>query len=315
VDLRTLRLFAALAAVLLIAPAAIGDTVTLTNGDRISGNVLAEANGKLVIETPYAGKITVDMEIVADYDGIEDDYVTYAPGSALLGPVAALAAEKEEPKSPWDGKLELGAFFTDGNTDRRGGNLGLTVTHEGEKTKFTGKATATYAEENGERTTNEQFVSLREDYTHWKPWYVFALLSFERDEFEEIDLRAIFAPGAGRKLADSEDFKLNVELGPTVTYIDYKTEGEDSDTEFEGRLAFHAELAVFDSAKLTEDLEVFVNLDDVDQYRIVSETAFTQPLSEAWYFKLSVIDKYNSEPKGDAKRNDIEVRLSLVFDF
>jgi putative salt-induced outer membrane protein YdiY len=286
---RSLCLSIALTAVLLATPCAWADTLALTANDRPA-------------------------------DVTESEFISYAPQNPLIGLDTAIAAASEKGESLWKGKLELGAFFTDGNTDRLGGNFGLTVTRDDEDTKFTGKATATYAEENDERTTNEQFVSLREDFKLGE-WYAFAILSFERDEFERIDLRAIFAPGAGRTLADDPDFKLDVELGPTLTYTNYENDSgdgipdEDAEYAIEARIAFHAEIAVFDSAKIIQDLEIFPSLSDFGQYRFVSETAFVQPLSEAWYFKLSIIDKYNSDPVSGTEKNDLEVRVSLVFDF
>ena len=82
----------ALALALLIEPAS-ADTVIMRNGDRLTGEVLRQEGGELLIRTAYAGTIALDWGQVSD---IRLD----APATVLLDDervvtVAALTREKE----------------------------------------------------------------------------------------------------------------------------------------------------------------------------------------------------------------------------
>ncbi len=310
---------------LLAVSAASADTIILTNGDRISGEIVAMRDGKIIVNTGYAGEVPVDPAMLS---GIEREHGSVlTSGGAVDAELARLTGINEDPglmetavhaevdlrtSDLWKGKLELGALFTDGNTDRMGGNLALTVIRETPDDKFTGKATVTYAEEDDVKSADEQFLSLREDFK-FEPWYVFAVLSFERDPFEDIDLRAIFSPGAGRNIAKSETFTADIEIGPALTYNDYRS--RDSEYAAELRLGFKAEWKVFGTARITEDLQIYPSLSDTGEFRLVSETAFEQPLGGSWFMKISLIDRYNSDVADGIEENDLELRLSLVYDF
>jgi len=337
-------------ALLLAVTAASADTIILTNGDRISGEIVAIRDGKILVKTAYAGEVPVDHAMLSGIVSEKDITVWLDSGDRITGKASsgkgglvsvqtsggavdlevakitgineepggaksALQAEVDRLSSPtklWKGKLELGALFTDGNTERLGGNLSLRLTRETPGDKLTARAAVTYAEEDGEKTADEQFLSLRED-VKLDPWYVYALLSFERDEFEDIDLRGIFSPGAGRNIAKSDTFKADIEIGPSLTFNDYVS--RDSEWAAELRLGFTAEWKVFENATISQDLQLFPSLTDTGEFRLISETAFEQPLGGSWFMKLSLIDRYNTDVADGIEENDLELRLALVYDF
>jgi putative salt-induced outer membrane protein YdiY len=161
---------------------------------------------------------------------------------------------------------------------------------------------------------------MREDLK-FDPWYFFVLLSFERDEFEQINLRGILAPGAGVKIFDGPEFRMNAEAGPTLTFVDYDDDFFDdpdedtSDYFIEGRAALHAELNVLGDALLYEDLQYFPNFSEGGECRLVSETGFSKPLSESLVFKLAAINEYNSMLENPKKNHDLKVIAALIFKF
>ncbi|MHC4859621.1 MAG: DUF481 domain-containing protein [Planctomycetota bacterium] len=206
------------------------------------------------------------------------------------------------------------------------------------------KISGLYGEDEGLRSVNEQILTLRGE---WKvsPWYFFLQVSGERDEFEQIDYRVIIAPGAGYWFVNDNVTKLKAEVGPAYTYEDFKrprlplgvnlgdlsdddrrdalndlndARGEDwneKEGKLQVRVAVFASQRVFDNATITEEIEYLPELGDPDSFRLVSTTTFEQPLSEAWFFKLQVIDQYNTPVQEDIKRNDFKAIMSLVFKF
>ena len=335
---------------LLAVGAANADTITLKNGDRISGEIVALRDGKIIVKTAYAGEVPVDRAMLGGVTSESGVTVFLASGDRFTGEIVPLEGGRvnvmteggavgvsvaditglnEEPgggksdlqaevdrlSSPtelWKGKFAMGAFLTDGNTDRLGGSLGLTLTRETPGDKLTAKAGINYVEEDGTKVVDEQLLSLRED-VKFDPWYVYALLSFERDEFEDLDLRGIFAPGVGRNLVKDDTLSIDVEIGPTLTYNNYVS--RDAEYASELRIGFIAAWKVFGEARITEDLQIFPSLTDTGEFRFISETAFEQPLGGSWFMKLSLIDRYNSDVSDDTEENDFEVRLALIYDF
>ena len=348
--LRVLITIFALAAV--AVPVSAG-TVQLRNGDRITGDLVGVRGGAVIVSSPWGGEIRVRLEsvstmsaeeplwILAGGERMQGTLLPAAPGRVrILGDagsreiaiaslsgispdaptflldgldaeIEVLGAEAEA--TPWSGQVELGAHFSSGNTDRRGVHLGFLAVREVETDRFEVKGRAVYNEEDGSRTTNEQTLSVREDLK-FDGWYAFVLLGLERDEFEDLDLRAVFGPGIGIVLADGDDLKAKVEAGPTVVYENYRSDRDDQ-WDLVARIGFNAEMKVFDNAKITESLELFPSLSDLGEFRLVSETTFEQPLSEVLFFKLGVINEYNTDVTKGVDRWDLKLLASLVYKF
>ena len=241
---------------------------------------------------------------------------------ALAAPVLAAEREtlndeidvlgSEEAVTSWKGQLELGAFYNAGNTDRLGFNFGAAAALDSSDNLFETKFSAVYSEEDKARSENEQFFSFRHNHK-FHPWYTLGILSLERDEFEDLDLRLVFSPGLGYVIEDTDDVKMSVEFGPSALYQDYD-EG-DSEWEFELRVGFRGEFALFDAAKLVEELAIYPSMSDSGEYRIQSETSFEQPLSDVLFFKISALFYYNSTVPEGVDKQDTKILASLVYKF
>jgi putative salt-induced outer membrane protein len=346
---------------LVFAPTVSAAVVTLDNGDRVTGDIVQIEGGKLTLGTPRMGEVAIDMAgvtmiqsdspvaaVLASGDLVIGTVTTPAPGrlrfTSSSGSYEAAVADVQrmrpaagvdsgdgafeeafalfEPpgKSPWSGSVEFGGFYSSGNTDRKGLNIAANAVRETPDDKFAVHFHNLYAEESGERTTNEQFLSMREDLK-FDPWYIFVLLSFERDEFEQINLRAMLSPGVGVKIFDGPDFRMSGEAGPTLTFVDYKDDfydDPDEDTSeyyIEARAALHAEWNILDDALLYEDLQYFPNFSEGGECRLISETGFSKPLSESLVFKLAAINEYNSLMDNPQKNHDLKIIASLIFKF
>ena len=65
--------------------AALADVIELNNGDRITGTVDSVAGGKIVIDTEYAGRVTVSVDAVASLATEQDFQVRLNVGRRLDG--------------------------------------------------------------------------------------------------------------------------------------------------------------------------------------------------------------------------------------
>jgi hypothetical protein len=62
------RLVLILIPLLILSVPALGDTLWLNNGDRISGTIELLEGGKLVMKTELAGRVRIDVEDVGTFD-------------------------------------------------------------------------------------------------------------------------------------------------------------------------------------------------------------------------------------------------------
>ncbi len=61
--------------------------VTLANGDRVTGDVLRTADGKLVVSSEFMGEIEISWDAVSSVDSSDKLYFSSEDGQVLVGPV------------------------------------------------------------------------------------------------------------------------------------------------------------------------------------------------------------------------------------
>jgi putative salt-induced outer membrane protein YdiY len=288
---------------------AVAETIHLSNGDRISGQILGVEDGRMRIRTAYAGEITI---AVADVAAIEDP--------VLIGELVEVldAAEEKSDEGGWKNRFELGAVYNSGNSTARSANTLIQTQREWESHRFLGNFRVNYGEDRGERTQNEQILFLRDELKNMEPWYIFNQLTLERDEFEDLDLRAIYSPGVGYNFIDREEdgkpVLLQGEVGPAVVYRNYRERGG-SEWAFEAYIGGYYERPVFDEARFYVRTQYYPSITDAGEFRLNVEVGLEQPLSETMNLKLTFIDQYNSDVTRGVKRNDFKALLSITWDF
>lgn len=80
----------------LLAIPALADQITLSNGDHVTGAIVKSDAKTLVIQTKYAGEVTVKWTAVASLQSDEELYVGLSGGQVVVGPA-----------SMSDGKIEI----------------------------------------------------------------------------------------------------------------------------------------------------------------------------------------------------------------
>jgi len=67
--------------------------------------------------------------------------------------------------------------------------------------------------------------------------------------------------------------------------------------------------------RLSEELASYHSIDDYNEYRLISTTTFTNPITENLSFKIKLINKYENEPAEEARNNDLRLESSLAYKF
>lgn len=222
--------------------AASADTVWLENGDRLTGTVLEVREGKVALETSYAGTVSIALEQVHRLDTDAPRAVQMNDGTVITAPLQILAPEADDPgepggdtlrlersdvaavaadasalvvppPSPWSGTIGSGLSLRSGNTDTFDVRLDTALTREKERHTLVLKLGAAYGEADGELNTRRHKASARWQYYPKERFFIYLLGGLENDDGRKLDLRLNAASGVGYDLIDRERTRLSGDVG------------------------------------------------------------------------------------------------------
>lgn len=96
----------AIVCLLVITASALGDTLKLKNGDRLTGTIVKSDEKALVIKTDYAGAVTVNWDAIQEVESAQPLNVFSKSGQKLVGTLAT-ADNKIEVTTKDAGKVSL----------------------------------------------------------------------------------------------------------------------------------------------------------------------------------------------------------------
>lgn len=206
-------ILAGLALLALLATGRAG-TWVLANGDRLTGELVAEDPAFIEVQHPQLGRLKV-------------------PRTALRapGPVAPKTGVKEEPDAAavksaqpdvrkWKSQLELGYVQQSGARDKEDISVRLQVDGKEKANTYRGTARLLQSEADGKTVTNRREADFRWRYDINKRLFAQALTTYESDEVRQLDLGIEQQIGGGYRLVDNPRHKVNVGLGAVVQYLE-----------------------------------------------------------------------------------------------
>ena len=228
---------------LLFVAEAGADEIIMKNGDRLQGKVISMDSGKLVFETPYAGKITVAWDQVErltsdetlevnlpDKEVVKGRAVKGEDGVIILQPetgpaaqpvalskVSSMSPPKPPPSWTWSGNASGGIDYQTGNTDKQSYNGNLTVGLQKFPHRMTLYGEGYYEKSNGVETENKTLGNF--DYNRFlnDKWYLFGNARGQQDKFSNLSFLGTLSAGAGYQFWQSDEKNLNMKLGPAYT--------------------------------------------------------------------------------------------------
>jgi putative salt-induced outer membrane protein YdiY len=328
----------------LSAASSWADDVVLTNGDHLSGKLVTFGEGKLKLQSPLLGEVSVahgaiaklatseaievhlaDGTVVRDQLVLGDSGELKTGGSGSVTPqtfaLADLTAINPPPEVPvrWHPDFALAAKAERGNSIKDEADLTLKALRESPDNRvwFLG----TYeGERNTNRSTGESNTTdrkiegeLKYDQFLGERWYWFARTKATRDGPADLDLRYLAGAGPGYRVFKSVRTKLDLELGPVWVSENFGDATKDNDSA--GALA-----AWRFTHKLSDTIELFSDLDWLitrwdDRFYVDSNIGARTHLSPRFYLETKIEWDYSSEPTGDVERQDTDYILGLGYRF
>jgi len=243
-----------LAAAALSAGAA-ADELLLKNGSRIIGTLVSAADGHIVFDTPFAGKIEVgdeDVERIATDESVtlrmqdgavlreqrlvstgEGAVALSADGSSIRFNPGEIAFVNPEPWRigegyQWFGDANTALASEQGNTDTDKFNVDFESVWRGLADRYTLRGDYELGETEGDRNKNQW--NLRGKYDRFRREnaddYYGVQVAFAYDEFADIDLRTTTSLYIGRQFLESEFLTLAGEVGVARVDEQFDTAGQ-----------------------------------------------------------------------------------------
>jgi putative salt-induced outer membrane protein YdiY len=325
----------------------LADTITLDDGSRLVGKVVAIRKGKVSLKTSFAGTLSLPLakvvtmrtdaplRVALQESGEAEGQVSLRAGQVELqtpegpvrAPVAGLVAAgpagkplpsdpPPKPKRNWRYEVSGQYRGKSGNTDSTRLGLGAKAIWKkgGDQLKLYANWNQT---EQSDRVTEDEAAAgfdLERQLTGRHSWYT--RLELERDEIEQLALRATLAAGYGYHLIKNENRKLRLRSGLLYRRESFDYDRGDND-------AIGIELGAKHTWKVAKwgnmvnDVTYSPTLSDWADYRVVHESSLDVPLakSQIWKLRLGLSHEYNSLSAPGTEDLDTTYFVKLVFNW
>jgi len=203
---------------LFVSQAVLADTVTLKNGDVLTGTVVKKETDQLVFKTKYTGEINITWSEIATLNTDAPVKVVMADDSRFNATLEKKEAGRVKAVNPdlemssevdlsqvnyinpspalsgdglyWTGNADLGGAITQGNTDNSLLRFSAETIGRSKKNRVTLGAFANRAKSNDESTAFNSKAYGQLDHFLNKQWYLYGNGSLEHDKFRDIKLRS-----------------------------------------------------------------------------------------------------------------------------
>jgi hypothetical protein len=290
--------------VLLAAPAAAQDvfqegttiTITLMNGDILTG-LLEDADGpRLVILHDILGRIEIPR--------------------ASIKPTEP--KPEVEPVSPWTGKFDVSLTGAEGNTDTQNFRTQLDVRYEDEDQldAFTLWYRRVTTDDDPEE--EKGFTQLRHEWkiddTKWRP---FVQGSYEVDKFTDYSSRAALAGGAAYQWLDGPEHKTSGRLGAGANRKFGNDDPEVEETTYEALLGLDWYWTISAVQSFTLITDLYPSISPSGEFRTITKLAYDRKVAEesVWFFRVGLDHFHDSQAAEGDKQNDYNYYLGIGRSF
>lgn len=253
-----------------------------------------------------------------------DATAALAKTAPSLEALSAATAAQDEDKEDTDWEFSLEAAFSASGGNTRQSNVDVEANAkkewDGGDEEFTAFARSEWGEakpkDGGDRERDKNRHTAGAEYRHMvdNPIYVFARQHFERDEFADIKFRSDTFVGAGSRLVKNDEHEVNAQVGIGYTTTDYFSEDRDGNPS--GLFAQDWTWQINEQWEFIETFELISNLKEIDDdFRTTTTADLKTDITDNMFFSFGVEHRYDSDPEGDAGREDWSILAKLGIKF
>jgi putative salt-induced outer membrane protein YdiY len=322
----------------LLSPIASADEVTLRNGDRLTGRVLAKSLDELSLETTYAGLVKIRWSEVASLhtDGPvqvllvgKSDTVRGAlaseengririgtqPGAVLPREIAYINPKPEESGigRSYTGHINASAAYAHGNSPMNRSYGDAEFVARAKRDRYTLSGRINKASEAGLQTASAWLGSGSYDrFIGDERRFLYLRGSLEHDRFKDLDLRRTVGAGYGWELFETARTTISLRTGLDHVSVDRLVAADENYPALGwGVKVLHK---VSDGgAELFHDQEGFWNLSDTEQVTVRSRTGLRVPLMDRISGSLQLNVDWERDPAEGRKPTDSTLLMGLTY--
>jgi len=315
------------------------DVITLSNGDRITGEIVSLSRGRLELKTDDAGTIDIEWDNIAKVETPRQFDVATSSGRRMFGTITWTADRlvvvsgadgAPLPMADITGIVPIGASFwsqLDGSVDagfsytRSSGiaqvtfNSSTRLVRPAYVVQLTGSATVTEQADGGER---DDRAAMTFSYVRYRGrrWFMAAAGRLENNESLGLVLRSEVGGLVGQRLVNTN--RAQFEVGAGLVVNDEQGVDTDSTQNLEGVILVNASYYAYDRPKTNFDARFlyYPSLSNFGRQRIQIDSAVKRELWRDFFFSLSVYYSFDSAPPNpEASSNDTGVVTSLGWSY
>jgi putative salt-induced outer membrane protein YdiY len=311
--------------------------VKLRDGSIVIGTILSLKDSEdLIVDTEYMDEVTIEWEAIESIGETQVIEVELFNGQRLFGQVtldekgvSIIGAETTVTLPPdriyaiaevnenfWEGLdvyTDVGMNLVRGNNEVTQLSFGAGVGYDGRNFE-TSVDTTTIINEQTEGQDLRR-ATLAGNYTYRLPrnWQASGLLQFESDDQQGLNLRTLYGGAIGNRVYNQRRMRIDLYTGLVVNHEEF--EGQPRTDSLEGLLGAAYRLRSARGIDIDMSLSVLPSLEQSDRLRMQFDGALSIDLFADLDFKLTVYDRYDSQPPEGNDTNDTGLTLGLSWSY
>lgn len=219
------------------------------------------------------------------------------------------ALGQDAPAGPWTGSSELSFVMVSGNTDSRSLGFGGELLYQEDPWGAEFKASYVSLEADGELSAEALTALVGVSRLITERLSTYGRTSYLQNEFAGINSRILVEGGAGYLVLQGPVNHFRLEGGVGYTIEDQF----DEELEFltgKGGAAYRR--VISETAELTDDFNLFLNLEEMDDWRMGNVLALTSKMTDLLSLKVSHALSFYNEPVEGFEDTDQIVSAAIV---
>lgn len=322
----------------LLCSVAHADTIQLTNGDRLSGELVGKDRTTITVKTAYAGDVKIKWSNVAQVQTDHPVSILLANDTVLNGVIVPSSVgqvlvqtdggaseivemddlsyinptpEISKNVRVTTGVANVGISATSGNNDTRNVHIDGEVVTRNKDNRFTVGAVANRATDAGVLSISNNRGYFKYDRFLDNKRYVYSNLSGENDRFKDLRLRTSLGIGRGYQVFESPDLNLSVEGGLNYVHEDYWLK---EDKQFPSvRWSMKYDQTFFEKLTAFHQQEVIISLDNAQDMLARTKTGLRFPLSRQLFGTLQYNIDWDRTPAPDTVSMDRTLLFNVGY--
>jgi putative salt-induced outer membrane protein YdiY len=311
--------------------------IKLRDGSVVIGTILRLQDSEdLIVDTEYMDEVTIEWEAILEVRETQVIEVELFDGQRLFGQVVLdekgvsivgdettvtlppdrIFAISEVNESFWDGfnvYTDVGMNLVRGNNEVTQLSFGAGIGYDGRDFETSADATTIVNEQSEGQDLRR--ATLAGSYTYRLPgnWQASGLLQFESDDQQGLNLRTLVGGAIGNRVYNQRRMRLDLYSGLVVNSEEF--DGQPRTKTLEGLLGAAYRLRSARGIDIDASLYVLPSLEQSDRLRMQFDGSISIDLFADLDFKLTVYDRYDSQPPPGNDSNDSGLTLGLSWSY